>query len=498
MILKKYKSLWILAFAVILIASCESSDEWDLPVEEVIPLTAGSANLSTYVSVGNSLTAGYTDGALFVAGQMTSMPNLLAEKFAMVGGGDFSQPMTNDNIGGLLLGGNVIQPPRLFFNGAGPARLEDTPTNEVSNVSPGPYNNMGVPGAKSFHLLANGYGNVAGVATGQANPYYVRMASSSNAAVIEDAVAMNASFFSLWIGNNDVLSYATSGGIGVNQAGNFDPSTYGPNDITDPNVFAGSYSALLDALTANGSQGVAMNIPYVTTIPYFTTVPHNPVPLDAATAAQLNGAFAPYNGGLLAAEAGGLITASERAARTINFVEGYNAVTMVDEYLTDLGALGLPSYRHATASDLIVLPASSFIGTEVGGNPQFVNGVSVPLEDNWVLSSDETYEVTVATDQYNGAIEQLVAQKGIAFVDANFIMEQIATGGLPFDEFTMHSNLVFGLTFSLDGVHPTQRGYAYMANQILMAIDETYGSNFEEAGALLKAADYTTFYPEGI
>ena len=37
MILKKYKSLWILAFAVILITSC-ASDEWDLPVEEVIPL----------------------------------------------------------------------------------------------------------------------------------------------------------------------------------------------------------------------------------------------------------------------------------------------------------------------------------------------------------------------------------------------------------------------------------------------------------------------------
>lgn len=497
MILKNYKNLWLLAFAVILITSCES-DEWNLPAEEVIPLTAGSANLSTYVSVGNSLTAGYTDGALFAAGQITSMPNLLSQQFALAGGGAFTQPMTNDNIGGLLLGGNVIQEPRLFFNGAGPVRLDAMPTNEITAGVPGPYNNMGVPGAKSFHLLANGYGNVAGVATGQASPYYARMASNPNAAVIEDAMAMNSTFFSLWIGNNDVLSYATSGGAGINQTGNFDPSTYGANDITDPTVFGGVYATLLDALTSNGSQGVAMNIPYVTSIPYFTTVPHNPVPLDAATAAQLNGAFAAYNGGLLAAEAGGLITASERAARTINFVEGQNAVTMVDEYLTDLGALGLPSYRHATANDLVVLTASSFIGTEVGGNPQFINGVSVPLEDNWVLSTNEISEVTVATDQYNGAIAQLVAQKGIAFVDANAIMQEIAAGGIQFDEFTMQSNLVFGLTFSLDGVHPTQRGYAFMANEIMKAIDATYGSNFEEAGALLKAADYTTFYPEGI
>ncbi len=496
-ILNIYKSIGVLALVTTLLVSC-SKEEYDIPVEEVIPLTSGAADFSTFVSVGNSLTAGYTDGALFLAGQSYSMPNLLSQKFALVGGGNFTQPLTNDNIGGLLLGGNVIQPPRLFFNGAGPARLGDTPTNEISNVSPGPYNNMGVPGAKSFHLLANGYGNVGGVPTGQASPYFARMASSPNAAVIEDAVAMNPSFFSLWIGANDVLSYATTGGVGENQTGNFDPSTYGSNDITDPTVFGGVYSGLLDALTANGSQGVALNIPYVTSIPYFTTVPYNAVPLDAATAGALNGAFAQYNGGLQAAEAGGLITSSERAARTINFVAGQNAVTIVDSYLTDLSALGLPSYRQSTANDLMILPSSTFIGTVVGGNPTLINGVSVPLEDGWVLSSNEVSEVTIAINQYNVVIAQLAAQKGIAFADANAIMQEIAAGGLPFDEFTMQSNLVFGLTFSLDGVHPTQRGYAFIANEMLKAIDATYGSNFEEAGALLKAADYTTFYPEGI
>ncbi len=495
MILKKYKSLWLLAFAVILITSCET-DDYDIPVEAEIPLSSGNANLTTFVSVGNSLTAGITDGALFIAGQTYSFPNLLSQKFAMAGGGNFSQPLTNDNIGGLLLGGIEIQPPRLYFDGAGPAVLDATPTTEVSNVRPGPYNNMGIPGAKSFHLLANGYGNVAGVPIGLANPYYARMASNPNAAVIEDAVAMNSSFFSLWIGSNDVLGYASSGGDGVDQTGNFDPNTYGFNDITDPTVFGGIYSIILDALTANGSQGVALNIPYVATSPYFTTVPYNAIPLDAATAGAVNAGYAPYNGGLLVAEAAGLITASERAARTINFVAGQNAVVMVDEYLTDLSALGLPSYRQATAADLLVLPGATFIGTEVGGNPQLINGVSVPLEDKWVLSHNEIAEVNVATNSYNQAIAQLVAQKGIAFVDANAIMQQIVDEGLPFDEFMMKANLVFGLTFSLDGLHTTQRGNAFIANEILKAIDATYGSNFKDAGALLRATDYTTFYPE--
>jgi len=497
MIFNKYKTILTLAFAVALVVSCDE-DQWDLPVVEEIQLTAGDADLSNFVALGNSLTAGYTDGALFMASQNTSFPNLLSQKFALAGGGNFTQPWTNDNIGGLLLGGFEIQEPRLYFTGTGLERLDAMPTNEVSNVMPGPYNNMGVPGAKSFHLLANGYGNVGGVQSGLANPYYARMASSPNASMIEDAMAMNSSFFSLWIGSNDVLSYSLAGGDGVNQTGNFDPSSYGWADITDPNVFANVYNTLLDGLTSGGAKGVVMNIPNVSTIPYFTSVPYNPVPLDAATAAQLNGAFAAYNGGLLQVESFGLITAEERMARTINFVEGDNAVTLVDDYLTDLSGFGLPSYRQATENDLPVLPSSTFIGTTVGGNPQLINGVSVPLEDKWVLTSDEVTEVKTAVSAYNQTIASLASSYGIVMVDANAIMQQLHDTGISFDEFNMTSDLIFGMTFSLDGIHLTARGNAFMANEVMKAIDQQYGSNFEMSGNLLKAADYTTFYPEGL
>ncbi|PCI11416.1 MAG: G-D-S-L family lipolytic protein [Flavobacteriaceae bacterium] len=497
MIFNKYKSLLILACAGVLMTSC-NEDQWDLPVTEEIPLTSGTADLSTFVAIGNSLTAGYTDGALFMASQNNSFPNLLSQKFAMAGGGAFTQPWTNDNIGGLLLGGFKIQEPRLYFTGAGLARLDADPTNEISNVIQGPYNNMGVPGAKSFHLLANGYGNVGGVPLGLANPYYARMASSPNASMLEDARAMNASFFSLWIGSNDVLSYSIAGGSGVNQTGNFDPSTYGQADITDPNVFASVYNTLLDGLTSGGAQGVVMNIPNVSTIPYFTSVPYNPVPLDAATAAQLNGAFAGYNAGLLQVESFGLITAEERMDRTITFVEGDNAVTIVDDYLTDLSGFGLPSYRQATDSDLIVLLSSTFIGTTVGGNPQLINGVSVPLEDKWVLTSDEVTEVKMAVASYNQTIASLANTYGVAMIDANAIMQQLHDTGISFDEFNMSSDLIFGMTFSLDGIHLTARGNAFMANEVMRAIDQQYGSNFVQSGNLLKAADYTTFYPESL
>jgi predicted nucleic-acid-binding protein len=50
----------------------------------------------------------------------------------------------------------------------------------------------------------------------------------------------------------------------------------------------------------------------------------------------------------------GLITETERLARTITLLQA-QMVVMIDEYLTNLSALRLPSYRQATASDYIVL-----------------------------------------------------------------------------------------------------------------------------------------------
>ena len=132
---------------------------------------------------------------MFIESQNNSFPNLLASAFSNAGGGDFVQPMVDDNIGGLLLGGVEIAGPRLYFDGAGLSVLDGTPTTEITNIISGPFNNMGVGGAKSYHLLAPGYGNVAGVPVGQANPYFARMASSPNATVLEDAVSQNGTFF---------------------------------------------------------------------------------------------------------------------------------------------------------------------------------------------------------------------------------------------------------------------------------------------------------------
>ena len=509
-------------------------DEMEVSVEKP-ELTAGSANFSTYVSVGNSLTAGYTDNALFKAGQENSMPNILATKFALVGGGSFSQPLTNDNIGGLLAGGAQIPGfnPRLVFDGDGPAPLADvigpvTPTTDIVLNNPtGPFNNMGVPGAKSFHLIAPGYGNIANLPAKLANPYFVRMTGATpDASVLELAMAQSPTFFTLWAGNNDVLGYATSGGDGSNL-------------ITEQTTFDFAINTLVSTLTTGGAQGVMANIPYVNTIPHFTTVPYNPLdPTNPDFGPQiptLNTIFGTLNQ---------IYTALGQPERNVVFSETEaSAVVIRDENLTDISEqiinalnanpgfpifvqqFGLPveaaplvanllgttygQTRQANADDLFVLPSLSIIGTVneaavaalVGQNlplelaGQFsVEGVSYPLEDKWVLLPEEQDEIKLATDTFNATIASAATGAGLAFVDANALMQTLASGGITYGDYTLTASLVRGGAFSLDGVHLTGKGYAVMANEFMKAIDVTYGSNFEASGSLVNLEDFPTNY----
>lgn len=521
--IKNFKWIFLASLAMV---SC-TQDEVDYTTPEpaeVIP-SAGSADFSRYVALGNSLTAGYSDGALFIAGQNNAYPKLLADQFATVGGGEFKTPLMNDNYGGLLAGGAPIQGVRLVFNAATstPVPLPGaTATTDIINHLTGPFNNMGVPGAKSFHLLAPGYGNIAGVSLGLANPYYVRFASSPSSKIVEDAVAQNPTFFSLWIGNNDVLAYATSGGVGVNRLGNFDPSTYGSNDITDPNVFANAYSGIVNAMTASGAKGVVANIPYVNTVPFFTTVPTDPIPaasISQANAAQLNQLFGAIN---QIAQAGGLPT------RFVSLIpddgnastyEPNNPLLIVDESLPDLSSaiatnlaplLGAPTAgyvgsllgraRHARKTagdaDYILLTTRSLIGTvETAAVAPFnTRGVSYPLQDASVLTADEVSQIKTATDAYNATIKSIADDKGLAFVDANSIMTSLSKSGIKFGTFLMTSSYVKGGAFGLDGVHLTARGNAYVANKFMEAIEAKYNAKFKK----YKPEQFPLSYPASL
>jgi hypothetical protein len=513
--IKNFK--WLLLVSLTFVAC--SSDEQDLSgvVPEVVP-SAGTADFTRYVALGNSLTAGFSDGALFKAGQMNAYPKLLSEQFALVGGGNFTTPLMNDNAGGIIANGLPIQNVRLIFNGTSPIPLPGaTPTTNLANILTGPFNNMGVPGAKSFHLLAPGYGNPAGVLSGASNPYFVRFASSSSAKIIDDAVAQNPTFFSLWIGNNDVLSFATSGGTGTNQTGNLDPTTYGGNDITDPNVFANTYSTIVDAMTANGAKGVVANIPYVSSAPFFTFVSPRTVPaLPTANAAALNQLFGVIN---QITTAGSLPNRFETLTvddGNPNTIEARNPVLIFDESLPNLSGSILaalePTLGTATATflanqygrarhartatgdrDFVLLTAGSTIGTNQSSVPAPYNviGISFPMQDNRILTADEVQQINTATDAYNASIRSIADAKNLAFVDANLLLRQLSSGGIRFETYHMSSQFIQGGAFSLDGIHITPRGNAYIANKFLEAIRAKYGTVLP----MKKMKDYPISYP---
>jgi lysophospholipase L1-like esterase len=472
---------WLLLVSLSFVACNNDDDETTAEV----PVTAGEANFSKYVALGDSFAAGYSDGALFIKGQENSYPNILAGQFAQVGGGAFATPLMSDNVGGFA--GSAIYTPRLYFNGSGPASVAMPPYNQVATTSQsahlsGTFNNMGIPGAKSFHLLAAGYGSSAG------NPYFARFASAPSTTVLADALTQNPTFFSLWIGGNDVLGYATGGGVTTTE------SASTGNDITPNATFDGAYNALATQLAAGGKKGVVANLPYVSTLPYFTRVPYNPVTLNAAQVAQLNSGFASYNGGLAFAVANLGLSQAEADRRKVVFVVGKNPVIIVDNYLTNLTPYSIPSYRPAIAEDFLVLPSSSFIGTLVGGNPAAINGVSVPLADKWVLSKDEAAEIKAATDHYNITIEAAANTNGLAFVDAKAIMDQLVNGGIRFGNYHMSATYVTGGAFSLDGIHPGARGYALIANKFLEAINAKYGSTLRP----VDLGNYQIQYPASL
>ena len=470
--------------------ACEP--EFNQPLEDtpIAEQSSGEANFSKYIALGNSLTAGFADGSLFRSGQENSFANILATQMQTAGGGEFLTPLMNDDIGGFTED-PVSFPPRRVFNpgNRAPVFIDEVPTTNFSNILSGPFNNMGIPGAKSFHLAAPGYGNAANIPLGLANPYFVRFASSPNTSVITDALTQQPTFFTLWIGNNDVLSYATSGGVGVLQP---TPTTNdlsmipppGGNDISDPTYFGGIYTGLTNALAATNAKGVLINVPNVSSVPFFTTVPFNAIPLDQATAETANTGFAAYNGGLQLAVQGGAITSEEATRRTINFSAGQNAVVIFDEDLTDLTAINprLLNIRQATANDLLILPVSSILGTPNENNNNLINGVSAPLEDQWVLTPEEQQLISNATNAYNQIIQNTVSgNSNLALFDANSLLTELASGGISSENgITISSDFATGGAFSLDGIHLTPRGNAFIANELIEVINLNFGSTLQQ------------------
>ena len=444
------------------------------PTNPRTPPTAGSADFSKYVAVGNSLTAGFMDNALYQEGQQNAYPVLLADRMKTVNNNAaFNFPVYGAaggaGFGGSFVPGSATPVGRLQFllpacasNAAVTKTLGLTPAPIIPGEALAPYtenkadlNNFGVPGAKIFHALVNGYG----ANPTQGNPFYWRFASSETASLMGDATAAKGTFFTYWLGSNDALSYATSGGSGNPNPG-INPITYGSNDLTDSRVFAYVLKLSLDALLSTGAntKGVIATIPDVVKIPYFRLVNAGlfsagaiPFPLSAAQAAALNAGYSRLGA----------------AAAGVKFKEGkvnYPVITT---------ATGLRHLDQTKDFLTLVIPQDSlFVGAISACNTAQRGGWGIlePIPAQFVLDQSEAEIVSNRVKEFNDIIRQEVASRNnrLALVDMNAFL-----GSLDASQNTLAPPAGY---FSLDGVHPNPRGQAVIANEFIKAINSAFGA----------------------
>lgn len=101
---------------------------------------------------------------------------------------------------------------------------------------------------------------------------------------------------------------------------------------------------------------------------------------------------------------------------------------------------------------------------------------SNPLPNNVVLDSIEAANVKNVISNYNATIASVATAKGFGLVDANALLNRARTG-ITENGIRFTTQYVTGGLFSLDGVHPTNRGYAIVANEFIKVINQKWGAS---------------------
>jgi hypothetical protein len=400
----------------------------------------GEIDVTTFVSIGDAITAGCANGALYYDAQNYSYAKLLANQFEQIGGGDFKIPYISSSSIGI---GNANNAPSILGNrtdcqgttSLGPIKIATQGDLSIftSNVysTQGSFNNMGVADVKAIDIATNGF----------TNPFYVRMSSSISSSILSDAIAKKPTFFTMMIGLNDVLKYALKGATSES----ITPIS-GPVGIG----FDASIENALNNLTINGAKGVVANIPSIKSLPYFNTITYNALKLSDSTAKSLTSFYSLLN-------------------PVIPFHEGNNGFVIEDASMP----LG---YRQSVDGELILL------SIPLDSVKCYKWGSLVPIPNRYVLTISEIELIENAISNYNSILKNYATSKKLAFVDVHSFFSSIKTGFV-YNGVTLNASFVSGGVFSLDGLTLTPRGNALLANEFIKAINITYKSTLPQIEA---------------
>ncbi len=413
-----------LAVLLLTLAACLGDSDTALGP---FPGRALGLRLERIVAIGDGFLAGEQDGALYRGGQDLSIPALFA---AHAGVTDFAQPLISDpGLATVSESGG-----RLTLVSTQPPVIERTTTSGVllDPDRPGPYNNLSVPGA----LLSEAPTAQSLGTSIQGNQFY-DVVLRGRGTFTEQAIELDATFVLLWLGTNDVLTYARAGGH----------FALAPGLPTPEATFALIYEDILDQLLGLTDQIAVFNIPDVTQLPFLNTIP--PVAINPATGEPFT------------------ITVLERV------VDPVTGDTLSVQRQVPVPLLG-PGGPLAS-SDLVSLEAQPLIDLGVGV-PIQQGGLGVPLFDRFVLDRDEQTLARDAITGYNAIIERLAGEHGLALVDVRSVTDAIHDRGLITDGVLLTEEFVTGQGYSLDGTHFTPKAYGVITNRLLEAVNARYGS----------------------
>ncbi|NOT34947.1 MAG: hypothetical protein HOP12_12360 [Candidatus Eisenbacteria bacterium] len=380
---------------------------------------SGSADFTTYVALGTSLADGVESGGSVDRHQINSYASLFARQLGVT---TFDREFINGD--GLSLDGLSAcleiksLSPVVLISAAG--RTLGAPTNLAFA---GDFHNLGVPGA----LVSDVFDTTTYYHPARANAHFA-FVLRHRGSIEQTLTRLSPSFVSFEYGANEMIGRVT-GGSGI--------------PVLNSAQFGFALNAALDTVeTAAPNANFALfNVPDPTIIPFATTF--SPVTRD--------------NGG--------------------NIVSLRVQTSPADTTPGSGTTIGIGGRVLLTAGPLLATGRGFPVGSSsyITGAP----GTGVPLPDAVVLTSAEVANLRNELSGYNAAIAAQAAARGMALVDLAGVFQRAATTGLTWNGRTYTTAFITGGLFSLDGVHPTDQGYGFLANVLIDAVNARYGSNIQ-------------------
>jgi lysophospholipase L1-like esterase len=259
--------------------------------------------------------------------------------------------------------------------------------------------------------------------------------------IFQQAVALRPDLVTFWLGNNDVLGFATSGGVS-------------PSAPTSTPIFTALYTQAIGTLRAAlpNAKIVVANIPDVRAIPFFNTLgPKIAAELPAGVALQYQ---KHGNSGV--------------ADGSTNFTEANPPlITLTGASYAPL--LGHPGGKWYRDHGYPALPPGIDTTKPFGLHPQN------PWPDALVLDAAEQATAGASVQAFNTVIAGVAAANKAVVVDINGFFNRLKASGYSTSGIVFTADYISGGTFSFDGVHPSDQGSGVVANQFIAAMNSSFG-----------------------